>query len=328
MLYLKELTLKNYCSYDDHTFNFMRKDGTAYPYVCFFGPNGSGKSTLLEAISLLTIPTTGRHPHMVRESLQKYVRNIDYDPTFQRIIDHEQQKIKTKMLIRGIFVMDGEEYIVELTNNGMKRNDLAPVSEISSDVQEIMITARQGPWGDDHIKYRNRICHFIRADSDLGMHRFQLIESQKGKFEEIIAEIMRWPVECSPPRSMSTEDKTYCLDYTITKKDHKIHFKRMSAGEKKISKSFSELLNLMYSLSHPVPGEPKLEGWPRIVLIDNVVMHVYYDRHVRMIDCLKQVFSQQQIFATTHSGVLIQRYLDGKYNSENELMINLEPLTC
>lgn len=294
---------------------------------CFWS-NGfiSHNSTLLEAISLLTIPTTGRHPQMVKESLQKYVRNVDYDPTFQRVIDHEHSSVERKMLIRGVFVMDEKEYVVELTHSGMQRNDFAPVSDIGSDMQEIMITARQGPWGDDHIKFRNRICHFVRSDSDLAMHRFQLIESQREKFEEIISEIMRWPVECCSPKSMSTEDKTFCLDYTITKKEHKIHFKRMSAGEKKISKSFSELLNLMYSLSNPMPGEPEMAGWPRLLLFDNIVMHVYYDRHVRMIDCLKQVFKHQQIFATTHSGVLIQRCLQGEHDAESELMIDLEPL--
>ncbi len=325
MLYLKELTLKNYCSYDDHTFDFTREDGSPYPYVCFFGPNGIGKSSLLEAISLLTVPTTGRHPQMVRESLQKYIRNIDYDPTFQRVIDHNRTS-RTEMMIRGVFIMNGEEYVIELTDTGMRRNDFAPVSDIGSDMQEIMISARKGPWGDDHIKFRNRICHFIRSDSDLGMHRFQLIESQKTKFEDIISEIMRWPVKCSPPKSLSTEDRTFCLDYTITKKDHKIHFKRMSAGEKKISKSFSELLNTMYSLSNPMLGEPKMVNWPRILLFDNIVMHVYYDRHTRMIDCLKRVFPRQQIFATTHSGILIQQYLDGKHDTETDLMIDLEPL--
>ena len=67
-----------------------------------------------------------------------------------------------------------------------------------------------------------------------------------------------------------------------------------------------------------------LENWPRLLLIDNIEMHVYYDRHVEMVECMKQYFSQHQVIATTHSGVLITRSLENKNDSENEQFFNLE----
>ena len=158
------------------------------------------------------------------------------------------------------------------------------------------------------------------------MNKFQLHASQQSNFESIISKIMRFSAECIPPTGLSSEEMNYCMDLVIIKKNHRIHFKRMSAGERKICKSFSELLNLMRSLEHPSPSEPPMKGWPPILLLDNCVMHVYYDRHVQMLECLKEVFHQQQIFATTHSGVLIPRYLNGENDQENELMVDLEQI--
>ena len=135
---------------------------------------------------------------------------------------------------------------------------------------------------------------------------------------------MRYKADCVVPAGVTKHDRGYCTDFVITKKDHKIHYRRMSAGERKICKSFSQLLNLMHDLNHPETGEPKMEGWPRLLLVDNIVMHVYYDRHVEMIECLKDAFPRQQIFSTTHSGILIERHLNGENDSDNELWINLE----
>lgn len=317
-LYLKSLRLKNYCQYEDHTFNFTKEDGSPFPYICFFGPNGSGKSTALEAISTLTMNTLGRSANMVKESLQKYVRNLDYDPLYNRFHDN----VSADMLIQGTYVMTDstgtkKEYIVEVNSYGWVRNDFADSSNG---------TSIESPFGDEHLKYRQRINHFVRTDSDLSMNKFQLVASQMKNFEEIMTEIMRYPIKCISPKGTGLSDKGYCLDYTLEKKGHLVHFKRMSAGEKKITKSFSDLFNLIHDLENPVNSDLKMKGWPRLLLIDNVEMHVYYDRHVRLIECLKRVFNKQQIFATTHSGVLVERFLSKKNDTETELMINVDEI--
>ncbi|KKM97168.1 hypothetical protein LCGC14_1170720 [marine sediment metagenome] len=321
MLFLKQLTLTNFCNYDHHVFDFTREDGTPYPFVCFFGPNGAGKSTLLEAISMLTQNTAGRSANFVQNSLQKYVRHLDYNPTYQQVIDANKET--TEMVVEGIYEMDGQDFVVRLTQNGWERNDFAPVPPLSADLIEAKTIRRSGPWKDDYLSHMQRISHFIRSDSDLSMNKFQLHESRQRDFEQIISKIMRFPAECIPPTGLSTEELNYCTDFVIVKNSHRIHFKRMSAGERKICKSFSELLNLMRSLEHPGPGERPMPGWPPILLLDNCVMHVYYDRHVQMVDSLKDIFAQQQIFATTHSGILIQRYFDGENDNTTELMIDL-----
>jgi predicted ATP-binding protein involved in virulence len=320
MLFLKNLRLCNYCNYIDHTFDFTKPDGTPYGFICLYGPNGVGKSSILEAISLLTSDQAGRPLSLVQNSLRKYVRSEDYDPSYQKLAGMQYNnsfitgstKEITDMLIEGTYILDGKEYIVSLTQDGWIRNDF--------DNKDL--------WGEDNLHYRRRLAHFITSDSDLSMHTFQIHNSHAKEFEEIISTIMRYPTECIRPSAMSDNpsNKDFCTDFVIIKKKHRIHFKRMSAGERKICKSFSDLLNLIHSLEHPTKGEPKMTGWPRLLLLDNIEMHVYYDRHTTMVDCLKRVFSQQQIIGTTHSGTLIQRALAGENDKDNELWIDLEQI--
>lgn len=323
MLFLTKLHLENFCSYEHHTFDFKKPDGNPYRYICFFGPNGCGKTTLLEAISLLTMNQKGRDPEYVKRSLRKYIRNKDYDPAYEKISGHvyrndfavETQDNLAEMVIEGTYELDGEPYIVRLTQNGFDRNDLAPEGN------------GPGPWGDDHLLYRQRVAHMITSDSDLSMSKFQLHKDQIKEFEKVTSAVMRFPTECLPPSGIVPIDRDYCTDFVIHKNNIRVHYKRMSAGEKKISKSFSQLLNLVQDLEHPDPGEPVMKGWPRLLLIDNIEMHVYYDRHTTMVECLKTEFSDQQIFATTHSGILIQRFLDGK-TDPSEFMIDLEKINA
>jgi len=323
ILFLKSLKLVNYCSYVNHTFNFTKPNGEPYKYVCFFGSNGIGKSTVLEAISMLTANWEGRGQQLIRQSLQKYVTDDDYNPGWQKTLDKKKQ---VNMLIEGTYVMDDNEYVVQLTQNGYIRNDFAPITlDDNIDDEEREILLHSGPWGKDNLQYRQRITHFLKTDSDLSLNKFQLHVSQKEKFEKIISLITRFPVTCPEPAGFTGDERSYCTDVIIEKKGRKIHFKRMSAGERKICKSFSDVLNAIRALEHPSKGEIAMPGWPRILLIDNVEMHVYYDRHIKMIECLKEVFSKQQIFATTHSGILIPRFLNGQ-NDEDELMIDLEQI--
>lgn len=318
-LHLAQLRLKNYCAYEDHTFNFLKPDGTPYPFVCFFGPNGTGKSTFLEAISLLTLNDHGRSRNRAQTSLNKFVRNKDYDPLLQNV----DFNALPPMLIEGTFVMDGRKYVVALTRDGFVRNDFAPIPPPHLDEEESEAYRSRGPWAEEHLLYRQRICHYIKSDSDLSMYRFQLHVSQAESFEKIMTQIMRYKADCLSPAGITKQEREYCTDFVINKRGHSIHFKRMSAGERKIAKSFSSLLNLMYDLENPAPGETSMPGWPRILLIDNVELHVYFDRHIQMVESLKEVFSRQQIFATTHSGILVPRYLRGENDRENELYIDL-----
>lgn len=347
MLFLKELTLKNYCSYENHTFNFFKPDGTPYKFICFFGPNGSGKTSLLEAIALLTANWSGRPSYMIRESLRKYIRNTDYEPSYEgmkgfsygdkdvtgdsgyiKVKEEQKRDNLNQMVIRGVYTMNNKEYVIELTPDGFIRNDFAPIAPDSTEPENILSFSNNGPWGNQHLLHRQRVAHFMNSDSDLSMSKFQLKVSQVEAFEKIVSEIMRCKVDCIAPSPIATQlhDKEYCTDFIISKKNIKVHYKRMSAGERKISKSFSEILNLIDDLTRSYSGESKLNHWPRLLLIDNVEMHVYWDRHITFVNCLKNVFIKHQIFSTTHSGVLVSRFLKGENDQKSELYVDLEKI--
>jgi predicted ATP-binding protein involved in virulence len=77
------------------------------------------------------------------------------------------------------------------------------------------------------------------------------------------------------------------LGFWIKKPDETISHKECSAGERKIIKSFSTLLNK--------------EFMPSVVCIDNAEMHVEAGRHINLIESMKRCFPDSQIFASTHS---------------------------
>lgn len=291
-----------------------------------FWSNGfiSHNSTLLEAISLLTSDHSGRNAFMVQNSFAKYIRSEDYDPTYNKITKQEDNE--PQMLVEGVYGDGDKEYTVSMTENGWVRNDFAPTPNPEAEPEDAKRTLESGPWGSEHLRYRRRVCHFVTSDSDLSLNRFQLHCKYVKQFERIVEEITRYKTECIAPSWMSgsASNKEYCTDLVLIKKEHRIHYKRMSLGERKICKSFSELLNLMHALE----SDPKVPmiGWPRILLMDELETHVYYNRHVSFVNCLKDVFNKQQIFATTHSGVLVPRFLAGDYDKENELWFDLDKI--
>jgi len=88
----------------------------------------------------------------------------------------------------------------------------------------------------------------------------------------------------------------------------RIHCRDCSAGEKKIAKALSNIVNL-----------PK-HRQPHIVLVDNMEMHVYFKRHLEVVKQVKALFAGKQIIGTTHSQVIMD-----KYEPKSEI-INLEIL--
>lgn len=338
-MFLKKIKLINYCGYRKQEFNFVKPSGQPYRYVCFFGPNGYGKTSMLEAIQLLTFNTIGYNVDRIYNKLKPSVYNktnigayhnvagMEYKDNF--IVKQKKNK-QPEMLIEGTFSDGQKDYVVSLNEYGFTRNDLAPFSDSDTTKEERIKTLFSGPFGKNHFPYRQRLIHFLKSDTDLSMTRFQLKTNYIPIFENIISDITGYEIKCIEPSGTVPEDFEYCTNFEMIKfGDEHIHFKAMSAGEKKIAKSFSEVFNIMDDLANPKRkdlNEIQMIGYPKIILIDNVEMHAYYKRHISLVDKLKESFKDQQIFATTHSGVLIPRFLEGLNDTENELYVDLEPL--
>jgi len=82
-------------------------------------------------------------------------------------------------------------------------------------------------------------------------------------------------------------------DFVIHKRDVKVHFKRMSAGEKKIATLLAYLCDPIY-----------MENID-IICVDNLDLHVYFERHASMVDKLIEYFPNKQFIVTTHSETMI-----------------------
>lgn len=269
---IKTLSLKNFCGYQSTEFSFG-------DFTCLFGPNGIGKTTVLHAVSLLASSLDfasdqadtpgGWKPTITPEQrlrafLNKNVRNVDDGgKAFEAA---------------AIFEHEGKDYSVILNENGFLKNELV-----------------------DQPFWWVGLCYFAKFDAD--MVNFQLRYDLWPKFKRAYEGITGFQVE--PDVYTETDLKALkkqgeCTDYVIgfdmLKPDGKVHSRRGSAGERKIAKALSQIVNLEESRQ------------PNIVLCDNLEMHVHHKRHLKMVEELKTLFLGKQVISTTHSSVLIEKY--------------------
>lgn len=280
---IKKLQLEHYAGYKNATFNFSKEDGSILPIAVFFGPNGCGKSTGLQAMRLI-----GNIGHLKNRAndliFRKMTFHPDYDPSLPHFAKH-----KNTMVIKADFI-DGE-----------KEKSI----EIRSDHQPDGIAKCE-------IAIRN-ICVFVDADHAINRQKFQLPADGAELFLDMARTVygydIRLGIESSTYESEGADGNgdgmkiDFYQDVIIDKGDVKVHFKSMSDGERKIATLLRQLC------------DPTIVHQADIILIDNIEMHVYFERHARMIDKLLSSFPDKQFIVTSHSGVMINHVRD-KYGAE------------
>lgn len=278
MISLKHLKLENYCGYPSIDLSFI-KDNKPINFNLFYGENGIGKSSILEAIYILSVASrlSTRDNSLL---FRKLIRHNDYNP-----VEAGFKPAERTMSVKGVFDDSGEEKIVEIamgadieTPSGVIRNDF------SNDLQEFVFNTD--------------------ADNPMSMNKFQINK----KYEDLFLDIARtvYGYECFLSSPVSDRGEVYYTDFVIYKDyvDTKVHFRRMSAGERKIATLLADICN-----------PDALEQYD-IILIDNFSMHIYWKRHEALVDKFMEVFKNKQIFTTDHSGVLIN-YLKKEYGEHH-----------
>lgn len=227
-------------------------------FNCLIGPNGIGKTSVLESITLLTSSLSS----FTEERLRAYLKRNIPEGSGGGFTCH------------GVFEHEGKELEVVCSEAGFVRNDI-----MDSDL------------------WRSRIAHFARFD--LEMTEFQLRKDLWPEFARHFEAITGFKVE--PDEYTETDlvdmgmDGDMVIGFWMDKgKRGKVSNKRGSAGEKKITKSLSTVVNLCDK--------------PDIALVDNIEMHVHYKRHLSMMSAIKDLFSGMQIISTTHSTVVMEEY--------------------
>ncbi|MBC8304626.1 MAG: AAA family ATPase [Pelagibacterales bacterium] len=270
MYYLKNIHLKNFCGYKDTSLSFSH-NGKYNPISVLFGPNGEGKSTLLHAIRLISNPYQffGRENDMF---FRKLVFNEDYDPVIDGYIEP-----KHKLHLSAEYCdSNGEKYNSILDHKGLVESSLG---RYNSD---------QDGWS-----------MYCDTDHPINMNKFQLYSKNKKIFLSLAKCIYGLEVNLEKKIESSWIDRTtkevveFYQDFIINKKEVRVHFRRMSDGEKKIA-------TLLRFLCDEVTFNPS-----NIVVIDNIDMHVYFKRHSILIDKLVELFPNKQFIVTTHSETMI-----------------------
>jgi AAA15 family ATPase/GTPase len=277
MVKIKRIRMENYCGYEDMAFDFTQ-NGSIKNFCAFYGPNGIGKSTVLSAINFLSMAKR-INKFNTETMFRKLIFNRDYNPAYAAF-----DKPKEILFLHGVFDEDGEEKKVVLSSK-----DGVIINELSDN-----------PWGS---------IYYIDVDKPISVNSFQLQCGMKDKFLDMAEVILGYKCELRDEVNAlgemvdSTKSEDYVTDelfytnFVLYKEysDVKVHFKRMSAGEKKIATLLRNLCN------------PEQMANSDIILIDNIEMHVYFKRHLNMINKIKEVFSDKQFLVTTHSGILVDK---------------------
>lgn len=203
---------------------------------------------------------TDRHSLLMR----KFVHDVEYVPGIDSVKKFGK---KNDMLIEVTFATDEGDRVVQLDNFGLR----------SSELPETTMKDGYAFWAD--------------ADNPGKNYTFKINAENARTFLEVCEEVYGY--ECVLASPVKSQDIVEYTDFIIRKGDIRVHYKRMSAGERKIATLISDLC------------QPHLTAGKDIMLIDNVEMHVYWKRHKRMVDKLRACFAGKQLLCTTHSSVVI-----------------------
>lgn len=294
MIQLCKLVLKNYCGYKKFEKKFKRND-VIPPWIILYGPNGIGKSNLLNAIEMLSNPWRYKH-----NTSGVFFRKLTYSDNYNPSYEGFDNKL-TDLYMEAIFSINGQDKKVIIENHWKKKLEYSEIYE-----KEI-ITARQDEEKSGIIvdELSNSVSNYINADNQIDIQRFQLKSEYKNLFLEM-AKII-YGFDCELPENslvegvinreeQKKENLFFYTDFVLNKFNTKVHFKRFSAGEKKIATMLRKLFNDVYDYNSK-----------KILLIDNITMHVYFDRHLKMIKKIKECFPDNQIITTTHSPEIIKK---------------------
>jgi len=175
-------------------------------------------------------------------------------------------------------------------------NDFSIDADIMSSYGDYTVRLNKNGFVNDHPKEIKdvlyRLCYYTKFDRDL--HQFQLTRDKWDIFKSLFESVTGYEIEEMVDVFSYSEDPVqdelmckYVLGFNVKKPFETISHKECSNGEKKIIKSFSTLLNL--------------EIRPKIILVDDIAMHVAVSRHIPLVESMQKCYPDSQIFSTTHS---------------------------
>jgi AAA15 family ATPase/GTPase len=280
---IKRIHFQNFKAFDDFEINFLDYNQNPIQFSCLFGPNGCGKTTVLEAIVSIFSNYDNYDNVRLQALMGKLVRHVE---------DSTLAYMSTEVLDQSKELYEKSNDVSKIENN----DDFLVTVDIACEIGNYTIKLTKNGFVQDHPQYMKavlpRILYNARFDQEL--HMFQLAREKWPLFKKLFEAVTGFTIEEKKNIFEYSEDpiqeemfQKYVMEFNVHKPDEIISHKECSAGERKIIKSFSTLLNK--------------EFVPKIILIDNIAMHVESGRHLELVKALKTSFPNSQIFATTHS---------------------------
>lgn len=282
MLYLKELYLQNYCGYKDAHFNFF-ENGAPKKWNILFGPNGTGKSNLLYAINLMSNIYKISSKSKNKTFFRRLIHQQNYDPGYQLT------ELSDDMKIEAVFSDLNNDYRV-IANTAIEDDTCIELNELTKLYDQM-----------------RQFAFYVDADNPAQTHIFQVRADCKEQFEQFATKVYGFKTslpELKKVEGIEAGDSiVFYTDAVIAKPNGtEVHYRAMSAGEKKVATTMRFLFNEIH-------GEDKAF---KIVIIDNIEMHIYFLRHMDLIEQLTNCFPEQQFFVATHSSKIVSE-MDKRY---------------
>lgn len=281
MIRLKKLELVNFGKYEDVVIDFCH-DGKPMPMACLVGPNGTGKTTILDAVTMLCSNFADYDKQRFSDMMFRRVRNWMHLQGDDRI---KTASFSVKGTFEACYPAYEEPYVSD------------PNGPISGPVlKEYVVEFTRHKFRSRHPEFIERrlvrYCFAARFDNELT--QFQMRREKWPLFQELFSSVTGFPIEededmfhdTSDTRMRRIQDE-YVLGFVIRKPKETIRQKMCSAGEKKIAKCFSTILNATFQ--------------PSIILVDNVLMHIEVGRHLSVMSSLLKCFPTSQLVVACHS---------------------------
>jgi AAA15 family ATPase/GTPase len=287
---IRKLKLVNFCGFREFEIDLL-------DWAVLYGPNGSFKSSLLHAASLLSSPWNLESRKDDTLFFRRLTYHPDYNPNYEGF-----DKRRTNLYMEAIFDDANEQKKVIIENNWDAHSSGVVLNELQSEGA-------------------SSICFYVDADNQVNTQKFQILADAKEEFIDFAEAVYGFKCELPEDKRVEEYDSgtdsyvVFYTDFIMTKYNGtRVHYKRMSAGEKKIATMLTELFNNIY----------KRDNGIGIILIDNIALHIYYKRHMKLIQKLRQYFPDRQFITTTHSPIIIgemeKKYLiDMEKNIEGEM---------
>lgn len=281
---LTKLELVNFGKYEDSVIDFKHGEDILST-ICLVGPNGTGKTTILDAITMLCSNYSGYTQQRFSEMMFHRVRNWMH-------IESDEKIKNASFSVKGTFEATYPLWEAPYKYDGAK---IIGQDRNGTKVEYVVEFTRH------KFRYRHpefieqrlvRYCFMARFDNELTT--FQLRRSKWPLFQQLFSSVTGFPVEEDIDIFHDTSDtrmrrikENYVLGFLVKKPKEIIRHKMCSAGEKKIAKCFSTILNATVQ--------------PSIIIVDNVLMHIEVGRHLSVMNSLSMCFPNSQLVVACHS---------------------------